>query len=57
MLKEGHGVVMDNLAANEDKRVRKLIERRGGESLSLVLYSRNLNLIEEAFSKVKTLLR
>ena len=50
-------VVIDNLAAHKGERVRKLIEDRGCELLYLPPYSPDLNLIEEAFSKVKGLLR
>ena len=56
-LKSGQVVVMDNLSAHKGKRVRKLIEDRGCELLYLPPYSPDLNPIEEAFSKVKRLLR
>ncbi len=48
---------MDNLAAHKGERVRQLIEARGCKLLYLLPYSPDLNPIEEAFSKVKTLLR
>ena len=48
---------MDNLWAHRPKRVRELIERRGCELLYLPPYSPDLNPIEEAFSKVKLILR
>ena len=56
-LKSGQVVVMDNLSAHKGKRVRKLIKDRGCELLYLPPYSLDLNPIEEAFSKVKRLLR
>ena len=56
-LGEGQIVVMDKLGAHRPKRVRKLIEARGCELIYLPSYSPNLNPIEEAFSKVKQLLR
>lgn len=48
---------MDNLGAHRPKRVRELIEGRGCELLYLPPYSPDLNPIEEAFSKVKHILR
>lgn len=57
MLKEGQVVVMDNLAAHKTERVRWLVEARGCEVLFLPPYSPDLNPIEEAFSKVKAMLR
>ncbi len=56
-LREGQVVVMDNLSAHKGQRIRKLIEDRGCEVLYLPPYSPDLNPIEEAFSKVKRLLR
>jgi len=56
-LKEGQVVVMDNLSAHKGARARKLIEERGCQLLYLPPYSPDLNPIEEAFSKVKRLLR
>jgi transposase len=56
-LRPGQVVVMDNLGAHRPKRVRELIERRGCELLYLPPYSPDLNPIEEAFSKVKHILR
>jgi transposase len=50
-------VVMDNLSAHKGERVRELIEGRGCELLYLPSYSPDLNPIEEAFSKIKGLLR
>jgi transposase len=48
---------MDNLSVHKGERVRKLIEHRGCELLYLPPYSPDLNPIEEAFSKVKHILR
>jgi transposase len=56
-LRRGQVVVMDNLSAHKGERVRKLIEGRGCELSYLPSYSPDLNPIEEAFSKMKGLLR
>jgi transposase len=56
-LRYGQVVVMDNLAAHKGKRVRQLVEEQGCELLYLPPYSPDLNPIEEAFSKIKRLLR
>jgi len=56
-LKSGQIVVMDNLSAYKVERVRKLIEDRGCKLLYLPPYSPDLNPLEEAFSKIKRLLR
>jgi transposase len=56
-LRPGQVVVMDNLGAHRPKRVRELIEGRGCELIYLPPYSPDLNPIEEAFSKLKHLLR
>jgi hypothetical protein len=50
-------LIMDSLPAHKPKRVRDLIERRGCELLYLPGYSPDYNPIEEAFSKVKQILR
>lgn len=50
-------VVMDNLSAHKGSRVPKLIEAAGGEALYLPPYSPDLNPIEQAFAKLKHLLR
>ena len=50
-------MVMDNLSAHKGERVRELIERRGCELIYLPPYSPDFNPIEEAFSKLKGLLR
>ena len=56
-LSPGQVVVMDNLSAHKGERVRELVEERGCEVLFLPPYSPDMNPIEEAFSKVKGLLR
>ncbi len=57
-LRPGQVVVMDNLAAHKGEEVRELIEARGCELLFLPpYYSPDHNPIEEAFSKIKGLLR
>jgi len=53
----GQVVVMDNLSAHKGEEVRELIEARGCEVLFLPAYSPDYNPIEEAFSKIKGLLR
>ena len=53
----GQVVVMDNLSSHKGSRVRELIEKRGCELLYLPPYSPDFNPIEEAFAKLKTLLR
>ena len=56
-LRVGQVVIIDNLSAHKGERARKLIKDRGCELLYLPPYSLDLNPIEEAFSKVKRLLR
>ena len=56
-LKRGQIVLMDNLSVHTSKWVRELIEERGCELWLLPSYSPDMNPIEEAFSKVKILLR
>jgi transposase len=56
-LRPGRVVVMDNLGAHKGDRVRGLIEARGCTLLFLPPYSPDFSPIEEAFSKVKALLR
>jgi transposase len=56
-LRPGQVVVMDNLSAHKGSRVRELIEGRGCKLLYLPPYSPDYNPLEEAFSKVKGLLR
>jgi transposase len=56
-LPPGKVVVLDNLSAHKDKRVRAAIEARGCELWYLPPYSPDLSPIEEAFAKLKNLLR
>jgi transposase len=56
-LSEGQIVLMDNLGAHKTERVRELVEARGAQVWFLPGYSPDLNPIEEAFSKVKALLK
>jgi transposase len=56
-LSEGQVVVMDNLGAHRPKRIREFIEARGAELVFLPAYSPDLNPIEQAFSKIKNILR
>ena len=56
-LEPGQVVVMDNLSAHKGGRVREILEARGCELLYLPPYSPDLNPIEQAFSKVKGLMR
>jgi transposase len=56
-LRRGQVMVMDNLTAHKGERVKELIEQRGCELLYLPPYSPDFNPIEEAFSKIKALLR
>jgi transposase len=56
-LRRDQVVVMDNLSAHKGGRVKELIEQRGCELIYLPPYSPDLNPIEEAFSKIKGLLR
>ena len=56
-LRRGQVVVMDNLSAHKGERIKELIERRGCQLVYLPSYSPDLNPIEEAFSKIKRLVR
>ncbi len=56
-LRAGQVVVLDGLGAHKTKKVERLIEERGAELLFLPAYSPDLNPIEEAFSKVKNIVR
>ena len=56
-LSPGQVVVMDNLSAHKGEKVRELLENRGCEFLFLPPYSPDLNPIEQAFAKLKALLR
>jgi transposase len=56
-LRRGQVVVMDNLTAHKGERIRELIEDQGCELMYLPPYSPDFNPIEEAFSKIKGLMR
>ena len=56
-LRPGQVVVMDNLSAHKGGRVREIVEAAACELLYLPPYSPDLNPIEQAFSKVKGLMR
>ena len=56
-LKAGQIVLMDNLSVHKGKWVRELIEEKGCQLWLLPSYSPDMNPIEEAFSKVKNLIR
>lgn len=56
-LESGQIVLMDNLSVHRSNWVRELIEEKGCQLWLLPPYSPDFNPIEEAFSKVKGLLR
>ncbi len=56
-LKPGQAVVLDNLSSHKPPAVRALIERAGCTLHFLPPYSPDLNPIEQAWSKLKALLR
>ena len=56
-LRPGDIVIMDNLAPHKSAAVRKAIEAVGASLLLLPPYSPDLNPIENAFAKLKALLR
>lgn len=56
-LDPGQVVIMDNLSAHKVAGVRELIEAAGARLLYLPPYSPDLNPIEQAWSKVKQVLR
>ncbi len=56
-LEPGRVIVVDNLGAHKGERARELIEERGCELVYLPPYSPDFNPIEQAFSKLKGLLR
>ena len=56
-LKPGDLVVMDNLRSDKGQGVRKAIRAAGAKLFFLPPYSPDLNPIEQAFAKMKTLLR
>ena len=56
-LRPGQIVILDNLSIHLGSRVKQAIEARGCRLLFLPAYSPDLSPIEEAFSKLKTMLR
>jgi transposase len=56
-LHEGQVVILDNLSIHLGPRVKQLIEAKGCRLLFLPTYSPDFSPIEEAFSKVKSVLR
>ena len=57
LLRPGDIVVMDNLSSHKGKAVRRAIRATDAKLFFLPPYSPDLNPIEQAFSKLKTLLR
>lgn len=57
VLKPGDTVILDNLQAHKVAGVREVIEAVGARLLYLPPYSPDLNPIEQAFAKLKALLR
>jgi transposase len=56
-LRPGDVVALDNLGSHKPAGVRRAVERAGCRVLYLPPYSPDLNPIEDAFSKLKRLLR
>lgn len=56
-LRLGDFIIMDNLSSHKDRRVRDLIETAGASLIYLPPYSPEFNSIENAFAKLKALLR
>jgi transposase len=56
-LEEGQVVVLDRLGAHRTEKVRELIESAGADLVFVPSYSPDHNPIEEAFSKIKQLVR
>jgi transposase len=56
-LHAGQIVIMDNLSIHKGQRIRKAIEAQGCQLLFLPAYSPDFSPIEEAFSKIKSVLR
>ena len=56
-LSEGQVVVLDGLGAHRTQKVRELVQARGADLVFLPSYSPDLNPIEEAFGKIKALVR
>ena len=56
-LKPGQVVIVDNLSAHKGEKVKQLIESRAASVIFLPPYSPDFNPIEEAFSKIKAILK
>ena len=56
-LRPGQIVVADNLSSHKSTRMRDLLRAQGNDLIFLPPYSPDLNPIEMAFSKLKTLIR
>lgn len=56
-LRPGDVVIMDNLSSHKGPRVREMIEAAGANLRYLPPYSPDFNPIENAFAKLKALLR
>ena len=56
-LRAGDVVILDNLSSHKGSRVREMIEAAGARLLYLPPYSPDFNPIENAFAKLKALLR
>jgi transposase len=56
-LRPGQVVVLDNLSVHKAESIREAIEARGCEVLFLPPYSPDFTPIEQAFSKIKAILR
>lgn len=57
ILRPGDSVILDNLSSHKSKAVRTAIRKAGAKRFLLPQYSPDLNPIEQAFAKIKTLLR
>ena len=56
-LKPGQVVILDNLGAHKGERIKELIEAKSASLVFLPAYSPDFSPIEEAFSKIKSLLK
>lgn len=56
-LEPGDVIIMDNLSSHKRARTRELIESAGAALVFLPPYSPDFNPIEQAFSKIKSILR
>ena len=56
-LRPGDIVIMDNLSSHKGQRARQLLEAAGARLLFLPPYSPDFNPIENAFAKLKAMLR